>query len=405
MKKFGDKRDWFFNARFGLFVHWGLYAINAWHEQEQMRRAVPRLEYQKLIEKFNPQKFCPDRWLDIVEAAGMKYICFTTKHHDGFCMWDTKLTDYKVTNSPYGRDILAELAEACHRRKIPLCLYYSVVDWCHPNYPNHNESHELVRPEPGDKPQVTEYIKYLRAQVRELCTNYGEIHGIWWDMNQTGVMDESIHEMIHELQPAAMINNRGLGEGYFGTPERDWDDSVKTSLEFFKPTEACDSVGSESWGYREDEDYYTFEYLIRSIDTVFAKGGNYLLNVGPDADGVIPVKALERLEKIGNWYHKTAESFSAAPASDLTENRNVLLTKNDDTIYVHLNNRPITSGVWLKPINKLPRSATLLNDGSSVKFRMAHLPNTFKEQNQQLHLYDLPIEKYSDEVIVLRLDY
>lgn len=399
-----DRMNWFVHTRFGMFIHWGLYAINAWHEQEQMRRVVPRAKYAGLIEKFNPRKFDPEAWLDLAQQAGMKYICFTTKHHDGFCLWDTKLTDFNVTNSPYGRDVLAELASACHKRAFPLCLYYSVVDWHHPGYPNKNQSHELAGPEPGDQPDLHAYIDYLKAQICELCTNYGQIHGIWWDMNQTGVVDESIHDMIYTLQPAAVINNRGFGKGDFGTPERDWDKSMETSLVFSQPTEACNSVGSESWGYRSDEDYYTSEYLIREIDKVLARGGNYLLNVGPDADGCIPRPSQDILNKIGCWMKFARESIEGCePVSHLTENRNVLLTRKNGEIYVHLNRRPITNGVILKPMVDLPRNAILLNDNRNVEFRVTHLPDTCKEQTEQLHLQNLPIEEFGEEVMIVKL--
>jgi alpha-L-fucosidase len=140
LTRFGDDRDWFFEKRFGLFVHWGLYSIPAWHEQMQWRKRVPRGGYEKLAGQFNPVRFDPDAWLDLAEEAGMQYLCFTTKHHDGFCLWDTAGTDYNVMNSPYGRDILAILAEACHRRGFPVSLYYSAVDWQHPNYPNQGRS-------------------------------------------------------------------------------------------------------------------------------------------------------------------------------------------------------------------------------------------------------------------------
>jgi len=135
-QRFGAGRDWFLERRFGLFVHWGLYAIPAWHEQQQWRDRVPREEYEKLAAQFNPVRYDPDQWLDVAEETGMEYVCFTTKHHDGFSMWDTPQSDYKVTNSPFGKDMLGMLAEACHRRGFPLCLYYSVDDWHHTKYPN-----------------------------------------------------------------------------------------------------------------------------------------------------------------------------------------------------------------------------------------------------------------------------
>ena len=221
VERFGDGRDWFLEKRFGMFVHWGLYAIPAWHEQHQWRGQMERSEYGKPAAQFNPTKFDPEVWLDVMQGAGIEYICLTTKHHDGYCLWDTKQTDFKVTNSPYGKDILALLAASCQRRKIPFCLYHSVVDWHHPNYPNQGRSHELAGSLPGDEPDMDRYTEFLRAQVRELCTEYGKIHGFWWDMNVTGIRDTSINEMIRELQPDAIINNRGFDEGDFGTPERD----------------------------------------------------------------------------------------------------------------------------------------------------------------------------------------
>ena len=248
--RFGDGRDWFFQKRYGLFVHWGLYSIESWHEQDQWRRRIPRDEYAKLISRFNPQHFNPDAWLDLLAEAGMDYIVLTTKHHDGFCLWDTAETDFNVMHTPYGRDIVAQLAEACHRRDVPLGLYYSVVDWKHPNYPNQGRSHELPHPQPGDEPDLPAYVEYLRRQVRELCTNYGKIACFWWDMNVTEHRDPSINAMIRELQPGVVINNRGFDDGDFGTPERDWESFVDTDLAFTTPTQACQSVGKVRVGGR-----------------------------------------------------------------------------------------------------------------------------------------------------------
>ena len=289
MQRYGDGRDWFFDRRFGMFVHWGLYAIRGWHEQEMWRDDVARSKYVEYASQFNPTGFDPDVWLDLAEEAGMEYLCFTTKHHDGFCMWDTRLTGFNVMNTPYGKDIMAELADACHRRGMPLCLYYSCVDWHHPNYPNEGRHHELDGPEEGDNRDMEAYIEYVRAQLRELCTNYGEIHGIFWDMNVAGYADPTINQMIRELQPKAIINDRGYDEGDYGTPERDSDRDGQAALRrYSRPTEACQSVGMESWGFRIDENYFTPKYLMQSMGRVLCMDGNYLLNVGPKADGTIP---------------------------------------------------------------------------------------------------------------------
>jgi alpha-L-fucosidase len=407
--RFGDGRDWFFSKPFGMFVHWGLYAIPAWHEQVQQRRGMQRAAYEELIDSFNPQQFDPDAWLDVAASAGMTSLCFTTKHHDGFCLWDTRQTDFNVMQSPYGKDILGLLAEACQRRGVPLSLYYSIVDWHHPNYPNQGRNHELPGPEPGDTPDLERYLRFLNEQVRELCTNYGEIHGFWWDNNRTDVRDPSINEMIRKLQPNAVINDRGFDDGDFGTPERDYDSYVNEVAAFDRPTQAVESVGHESWGYKADEDYHADSYLIRSIDKILAKGGVYLLNVGPTADGAIPPEAVRILQTIGRWYAAVNVAFHpAVPAPGETENRDVLLTRNGNNLYVHLYKPPPTSRVHLKPIRTLPKQAVLLNTGVPVETCVDFLPSeavTDSGHHEYLRLRNLPVNDLADTVMVVQLTF
>jgi len=403
--RFGDARDWWFAKRFGLFIHWGLYALHGWHEQEQWRRRVPRAEYEKLAAQWNPVNFDPDAWLDLAAAAGMKYVCFTAKHHDGFCLWDTRQTAYNTMHTPYGKDVLRLLADACHRRGVPLCLYYSIADWHHPHYPNQGRHHELP-PQPQDQPDLVRYLEFLKAQVRELCTQYGVIHGFWWDMNVEGHVDRSINDMIRRLQPAAVINNRGFDEGDFGTPERDYDKGVDAPLSFARRTEACQSVGAESWGYRQDEDYYTDRHLLRSIDKYLARDANYLLNVGPRGDGTIPVEAAAILRRVGTWYRAVRESLEdALPASHLTTNRNVLLTRRDNTLYVHLHQDPLTAAVKLKPLDLAPRRATLLNSGQPVDCVVDLAPSDHAEQKPYLRLRKLPVNELANTVLVVKLEF
>jgi alpha-L-fucosidase len=403
--RFGDGRDWWFDKRFGMFVHWGLYAIPGWHEQHQWRKRVPREEYVKLAGQWNPVKYDPNAWLDLVAEAGMKYVCLTTKHHDGFCLWDTRLTDYNTMHTPYGKDVVRMLADACHHRGVPLCLYYSIADWHQPNYPNQGRHHELP-PQPGDQPDLMKYLEFLKGQVRELCTNYGEIHGFWWDMNVDKHVDPSINDMIRKLQPAAVINNRGFDEGDFGTPERDYDKGADSPLSCEKRTEACQAVGAESWGYRVDEDYYADGHLLRSIDKYLARDANYLLNVGPTAEGLIPERAAEILRRIGKWYAAVRESLEGVlPASHLTSNRNVILTRRDKTLYVHLHQPPITEAVKLKPMAVAPRKATLLNTGQPVDFAVDMVPSDHVEQQAYLRLRKLPVNEMSNTVLVVKLEF
>lgn len=404
--RFGDGRDWFFNSRYGMFVHWGIYSIPAWHEQHQWRAKVPRAQYVKLADGFNPKKFNPEQWLDLVQEAGMKYITFTTKHHDGFCMWDTKQTSFNIMNTPYKKDILGMLSDACHKRNIPLCLYYSIADWHHPNYPNLGRHHELEKPEPGDQPDWDKYMQFLKAQVRELCTNYGEIHGIWWDMNVPVHYDPTVNAMIRQLQPKAIINNRGFDEGDYGTPERDYDSDAGKARVFKAPTEACQSVDSLSWGYKKDAEYYTDRHLLNSMDRYFAAGANYLLNVGPTAEGLIPQQSAAILKRLGKWYNSAKESFEdAEPVTQLVKNPDVSVTRKGQTYYIHINKNSVSDGLSLKPINVLPKKATLLNDGRNIECNISMAPFDYLDNRKYLRLINLPVNELSNTVMVIKLEF
>jgi alpha-L-fucosidase len=403
IKRFGDGRDWFFKKRFGMFIHWGIYAISAWHEQHQQRMPVPRNKYGELSKQWNPVDFNPDEWLDLMEEAGMEYLTFTTKHLDGFCLWDTKMTTFNTMNTPYGKDILGILSEACHRRNIPLCLYYGITDWHHPNYPNEGRHHELPKPDEGDQPDWEKYLEFLKGQVRELCTNYGEIHGFWWDANVPRYKDPSVNDMIRELQPKAVINNRGFDEGDFGTPERNYDPESARAIGFSRPTEACESVGMESWGYRKDEDYFTDRYLIRSIDSYLSRDANYLLNVGPTATGVIPEESGSILRRIGKWYTSVKESYQdVEPAPGLSSYRNIMLTKRNNTLYVHLTQDPPGDSVKLRPMNIMPKSAILLNTGQPIECIVNRSP---QDKEPFLRLRNLPVNNLSNTVLVAKLEF
>ena len=406
-RRFGDGRDWFFEKRFGLFIHWGIYSVAGCHEQHMFRKGLSRAAYAPLMRQFNPKKFDPEAWLDLAQEAGMGYLTFTAKHIDGFCMWDTKQTDYNVTRTPYAKDTLARLAEACHKRKFPLCLYYSCADMHHPNYPAAGRSYELRTPEPGDQPDLARYLEFVKAQARELCTNYGEIHGFWWDANVIKHRDPSVNALIRQLQPKAVINNRGYDDGDFGTPERDWDNSVNTKASFETPVEACQAVGYQSWGWREDEDYYTDAHLIRSVQKVLAKGGNYLLNVGPKPDGTIDEVSAGILRRIGAWLRPVRESlFAVEPASALTDNRDVVLTRRGDTLYVHLVKEPETASVFLHPLTDLPRRAVLLNTGEALTFDVAELPRLHDQApNCCLRVKHLPVNDRPNAGWVIKLEF
>ena len=402
--RFGDARDWFFHKRFGMFVHWGLYAIPAWHEQHQWRKRVPRADYVKLAAQWNPTRFDPNAWLDLMQEAGMSYLCVTTKHHDGFCLWDTQQTTFKTTNTPHGRDVLRLVADACHARGVPLCLYYSIADWNHPSYPNQGRHHELPGPGAGDQPDWGKYLEFLKAQVRELCTGYGELHGFWWDMNVPRHEDPSINAMIRQLQPKAVINNRGFDAGDFGTPERDYE--ADGARAFSTRVEACQSVGMESWGYRKDENYYTDRHLMRSIDRYLARDANFLLNVGPKADGSVPDESVAILKRLGTWYRAVSPSLvGVAPASHVSSNNALLLTTRERTLYVHLNPDPRGDAVKLPPIDVLPLRARLLNDGRPLQCVVDMAPSDHVDQRAYLRVTGLPANEMANTVMVAALEF
>ncbi len=323
-------------------------------------------------------------------------------------MWDTALTDYKVTNTPYGKDILKILADACHKRKFPLCVYYSIADMNCKYYPNSGKAYELPCPEDGDEPDIDKYTEFMKAQVRELCTNYGKIHGFWWDAHMIGLNDETVNNEIRKLQPGIIINNRGLDSGDFSTPEREYDvhDHITTQPFYNKPTEACESMGKESWGYRINEDYFSVRYLTGSIDKHMAKGGNYLLNIGPGPDGEFSPEAIRILARLGNWYGKVKESFlGAKPVSGLTENESIIITGKDKELFVHCTGQLNASGIALENLNILPESAVALNNGASLNYEIDMMPSLFKAGKTCLHIYGIPVDELAGEAIIIKLTF
>jgi alpha-L-fucosidase len=397
---------WFSRRRLGLFLHFGLYAIEGWHEQDQMRRRIPRDEYGKLLSRFNPTAWDPDAILDLAEEVGMEYVCLTSKHHDGFCLWDTRQTDFNVMRSPYGKDLVGQLAEACQRRNFPLGIYYSIADWHHPNYPNQGRHHEIPA-QAKDNPDWDAYMAYLKAQATELCTNYGEIRHWFWDINVPEHKDETVNDMLRGLQPNMVINNRGFDDGDFGTPERNYGHDMDTcGSGFSRPTEACNSVGAQSWGYRRHETYYTTPYLINAIDDMMCHGANYLLNVGPDATGSIPGTASRILREIGCWYGNVRESFEdTTPASHLAASKNVSLTRRGETLYVHLRCPVETDAIVIPPFDVLPERAVLLNTGDTLSCSTDVLPVHWQKDAHFLWVRGLPRELLARETPVIRLDF
>lgn len=394
----------FKDERFGMFVHWGIYSVNGWHEQDQWRRRIPKEEYIKQAEVFNPTEFDIDKWMELIKENGMQYICFTTKHHDGFCMWDTKYTDYNIMNTPYKKDILKEIADGCARHNIKLALYYSCPDWNYKHSVNFGGDHQLVRPNEGDEPNEDLYKEYIKNQMGELLGGkYGKIDALFWDIPPYN-KDESINKLVRSLQPDILINDRGYSKGDYSTPER----NVPEGKGFTSPTEACQSVSSLSWGYKADDDFFSALLLMESIDKIMSRGGNYLLNAGPDSKGNFPQEAITKIQKIGSWYNRISESLMGA---EFVENEIIpyRLTTRGDYLYVHLDGMAISSGFDMRPLTVAPSEAIVLNNGEKICAEVKQIPNNFFITTEDivpyLHISKIPVDDLTAEPIIIRLKF
>lgn len=390
----------FKDERFGMFIHFGIYAQAGWHEQHQLRLGVAKEEYVRFKDCFNPADFDAYKIVRFAKDAGAQYICFTAKHHDGFCMWDTRYTDYNIMHTPYGKDILKELADACEKNDMKLELYYSIPDWHYKHSVNDgSQGHRLKEPNPGDEPNEDLYIAYIKNQMTELCTNYGKIYAIFWDIPPLR-RDSSVNAYIRTLQPHILINDRGYDRGDYSTPERE---ACIKNANFDRLCEACESVGSQSWGYREKEDYFTPQKLIASMAPILMKGGNYLLNVGPDSKGNIPKKAGEIFARVGDWYKRIYESVVD------TEYRCVgghNYTCKDNTVYLHLPASFGCEGMVLKPADVLPNQVILLNNNEPLAAEVCFSPSDYSNHRQykpHLHISHIPAEKFMGENMVIKM--
>lgn len=391
----------FKDERFGMFIHFGIYSQAGWHEQHQLRLNVPKDEYVKLKDTFNPSGFDADKIVKFAKDSGAQYICFTTKHHDGFCMWDTKYTDYNVMNTPYGKDILKEISDACGKYNMKLELYYSVPDWHYKHSVNDgSQYHRLKKPNPGDEPNEDLYIEYIKKQMGELCTNYGKIYSIFWDIPPSR-RDKSLNEFVRSLQPHILFNDRGYDKGDYSTPERE--EKIKNAS-FERLCEACQSVGAQSWGYREEEDYFTAQSLIASMSSILIKGGNYLLNVGPDGMGNLPEKSKEIFSAVGDWYKRIYESITDVKYYHVG---GFDYTVRDNNVYLHLPPACGCSGFILKPFDVVPRKATLLNNGQEIEAKVCFSPWDYdnNENKPHLHIKGIPAEELLHENIVVKMEF
>ena len=392
--------------KFGMFVHWGIYAQTGLQEQAIVRYEMDRGEYEALQGVFDPVDYDPEQWVLLAKAAGMKYICFTTKHHDGFCMWDTKYTDYNIMNTPYGRDVLKMLADACAKHGMLLSLYYSNPDW-HYEYGYNPASSHQWRSVQTDHPDTVKYREYIRNQVTELLTNYGPIYTFFWDIPPK-IEDPSLNELVRRLQPGIYINNRGWDKGDFSTPEREY--KAAEGQRFESMTEACNSLGEQSWGYRENEDFYSMRHLISSIDRIMAMGGSYLLNVGPNGLGEITEEYASRLRRIGDWYNRMEGALvchEADPFNYGIKANKAIVTKKNGKSYFHFPDGIRSSSLAFGYFPSVPKSVRLLNTGKQLGVAIDRLPEYFTNGQALpfLHITGIPVDDLANEVIVIEIEW
>lgn len=395
--------------KFGMFIHWGIYSLTGIQDQALARFDMDKTEYEELANTFNPVNYNPEEWVKLAKSAGMKYICFTTKHHDGFCMWDTKFSDYNIMNTPYGKDVLKELAEACKKHGVLLSLYYSNPDWHHEYGYNPNSSHQW-RCAQTEKVNLEAYKEYVKNQITELLSNYGEIYTLFWDIPPR-VEDDSLNELVRKLQPNIFINDRGWSQGDFSTPEREYDGI--NGKRFTRMTEACNSVGQQSWGYRKSEDFYSFRHLTQAIDKIMSMGGSYLLNVGPSPLGEITPEYANRIKKIGNWYNRMENCLEEAEEDAFdyeSRDNNCIATKKNGKTYLHFYEGLVSSAVNLKNYPSLPQKVRLMNTGRLLEAKIELLPEFFngdngKSEDKYLHITGIPIDDLENEPIILEIEW
>ena len=371
--------------KFGLFIHWGPVSLKGteigWSRGGERRGrsgtgSVPAEEYDNLYKQFNPVKFNADEWVQIAKDTGMKYLVFTSKHHDGFSMFDSALTEYKITNSPFKRDVVKELADACHKAGLKLGYYYSPVDWYHPDYRTDNHDR---------------YIEFLHGQLREICTNYGKIDIIWFDGLGGKPKDwdsENLIKMIRKLQPHVIINNRAGLPADHDTPEQ-----RVGKFQNDRPWETCMTI-CRQWAWKPDDQLKSLKQCIQTLVRVVGGDGNLLFNVGPMPDGRIEPRQVERLKEMGDWLKKYGQSIYATRGGPFKSGPWGAGTHKENTIYLHVLDWP-EDVLTLPPIPNKITDADLLTTGKlSIKQTSESIEISVPKEHQQ----------EIDTIIVLKLD-
>ncbi|NVJ63722.1 MAG: alpha-L-fucosidase [Flavobacteriaceae bacterium] len=384
-----ESREQFQNDKFGMFIHWGLSSMFGDGEWVMQVQGISKKDYQAYLPAFHPSQFNAEEWVLAAKGAGMNYIIFITRHHDGFSNWDTAYSDWKITNTPYGKDVLKQLAEACKKHDMKLGLYYSTLDWVREDYPwrSGRTGQKTGRTGQGD---YASYLQFMKNQLTELLTNYGDIYAIWfdghWDQtNPEGHEDRSsridwkydeIYGLIHKLQPSTLVgNNHHLdpiaGED-FQMFERDLPGENHSGFNFQKvtdklPLESCETMNG-SWGYNiSDHKFKSKRELLHLLIGAAGRNSNLLLNVGPKPSGVIPQESLDGLKQMGEWTSINGASIYGTRGGPLSPQVWGVSTQNDTHVFVHILNHPKDQSIFIP--GSYAKKAVLLDSGKKLKIR------------------------------------
>ncbi len=419
------RHAWWTEARFGLFIHWGLYAMAARHEWVKQKEHMTEAHYQRYFERFDPDLYDPKAWARQAKEAGMKYAVLTTKHHEGFCLWDSKFTDYKAPNTHARRDLLKAFVEAFRAEGLKVGFYYSLLDWHHPDYTvdrNHPQYQDAAFRQAAAGRDMAKYRTYAFNQVRELLTEYGRIDCLWLDYSfplgkdGKGRLDwdsENLLKLVRQLQPQVLVNDRldlddQPGSWDFVTPEqfipREW--PVRNGERI--PWETCNTF-SGSWGYHRDEEgWKSPTQLITSLAEIVSKGGNLLLNVGPTSRGCFDERATERLRALGAWMRLHARSITGCTAAPphLKAPERCLLTYHPPSqrVYVHVVDWPMGQ-LFLPGWAGKVKYAQLLHDGSEVLMGRPDAPfqDKLDTSSEGTLILKLPVKKPDVALPVIEL--
>lgn len=400
-----EKRmQWFVQARFGMFIHWGLYAVPARGEWVRSNERMPEEKYMPFFLEFDPSAADPKAWVQAAKEAGMGYVILTAKHHDGFCLFDSELTDFKSTNTPMGRDIVREFLEAGREAGLKVGLYYSLIDWHHPDFPHHGDRYHPMRSDPAasnEERDFERYLAYMHGQVKELCTRYGRLDVLWFDFSYNQLRGEAwraneLADMVRTLQPGILLNNRleVSGEGFgslaqgepapchgdFVSPER-----MVPPEGLFDPQgrplywETCTTM-NHSWGYCAGDTWYKpAPLLLKKLVECVSKGGNFLLNVGPDGNGRIPRQAMDTLKYLGQWMQINGESIRGCGPSGMEKPEWGRITRRENVLYLHIYENALGPlPLYGIPAEKI-RAMRLLQDGREIPLSVSWVHSDYPD--------------------------